>query len=230
MPDPFNPQSLNRYSYVYNNPLIYTDPSGYEGDQECYSEGGCKNLPSWVGITYLDGLGNVVMRGPYINGNNNASASKKLIGYDTNTTVGTGDSKSTFPDGMYFSITATRYWEINVGSPLGSVPWLTYGSNGNITGEIGIEANPLSDPIPWLVGGIVVAAKTIFTEPVSIAAKIITTKSTPLTALERALLAETDSMTSAESGKQVLNILTEALKAKGYSAEEIISILKGLNR
>lgn len=30
VPDPFNPQSLNRYSYVLNNPLIYTDPSGYQ--------------------------------------------------------------------------------------------------------------------------------------------------------------------------------------------------------
>ena len=29
MPDPLDPQSLNRYSYVYNNPLKYTDPSGH---------------------------------------------------------------------------------------------------------------------------------------------------------------------------------------------------------
>ena len=28
VPDPENPQSLNRYSYVYNNPLGYVDPSG----------------------------------------------------------------------------------------------------------------------------------------------------------------------------------------------------------
>lgn len=28
---PYNPQSLNRYSYVFNNPLGYTDPSGYFG-------------------------------------------------------------------------------------------------------------------------------------------------------------------------------------------------------
>ncbi len=28
VPAPGNPQSLNRYSYVYNNPLKYTDPSG----------------------------------------------------------------------------------------------------------------------------------------------------------------------------------------------------------
>jgi len=29
VPDPGNPQSLNRYSYVYNNPMRYTDPYGY---------------------------------------------------------------------------------------------------------------------------------------------------------------------------------------------------------
>jgi RHS repeat-associated protein len=29
VPEPGNPQALNRYSYVYNNPLRYTDPSGY---------------------------------------------------------------------------------------------------------------------------------------------------------------------------------------------------------
>jgi len=29
VPEPANPQSLNRYSYVYNNPLRYSDPYGY---------------------------------------------------------------------------------------------------------------------------------------------------------------------------------------------------------
>ena len=29
VPDPKNPQSLNRYSYVLNNPLNYTDPTGH---------------------------------------------------------------------------------------------------------------------------------------------------------------------------------------------------------
>ena len=29
VPDPTNPQALNRYSYVVNNPLKYTDPSGH---------------------------------------------------------------------------------------------------------------------------------------------------------------------------------------------------------
>jgi RHS repeat-associated protein len=30
VPHPYNPQSLNRYAYVLNNPLRYTDPSGHE--------------------------------------------------------------------------------------------------------------------------------------------------------------------------------------------------------
>ena len=29
VPEPGNPQALNRYAYVYNNPLHYTDPSGH---------------------------------------------------------------------------------------------------------------------------------------------------------------------------------------------------------
>ncbi len=29
VPNPANPQALNRYSYVYNNPMRYTDPTGH---------------------------------------------------------------------------------------------------------------------------------------------------------------------------------------------------------
>ena len=29
MPEPGNPQSLNRYTYVYNNPIMYSDPTGH---------------------------------------------------------------------------------------------------------------------------------------------------------------------------------------------------------
>ncbi|MCG8347038.1 MAG: hypothetical protein MI924_04585, partial [Chloroflexales bacterium] len=36
---PLNPQALNRYSYVENNPVRYTDPSGHIID-ECQCGGG----------------------------------------------------------------------------------------------------------------------------------------------------------------------------------------------
>jgi RHS repeat-associated protein len=35
--DPSNTQSLNRYSYVFNNPLSYSDPSGYFSVKEAFS-------------------------------------------------------------------------------------------------------------------------------------------------------------------------------------------------
>ncbi len=35
VPDPTNPQDLNRYTYAGNNPLRYTDPSGYCIPDEC---------------------------------------------------------------------------------------------------------------------------------------------------------------------------------------------------
>jgi RHS repeat-associated protein len=58
VPDPSNPQALNRYSYCINNPLKYTDPTGHVWDDwmidyymtlygygtadgsSCYMEGG----------------------------------------------------------------------------------------------------------------------------------------------------------------------------------------------
>jgi RHS repeat-associated protein len=35
----YNPQTLNRYSYVYNNPLTYVDPSGHFGDSDYNATG-----------------------------------------------------------------------------------------------------------------------------------------------------------------------------------------------
>lgn len=49
IPQPFNPQSLNRYTYVLNNPLRYTDPSGHEP----HTPGSCYESVNGVcGYTY----------------------------------------------------------------------------------------------------------------------------------------------------------------------------------
>lgn len=44
VPNPFNPQALNRYAYTLNNPVRYTDPTGHvscgDEDPECGGGGG----------------------------------------------------------------------------------------------------------------------------------------------------------------------------------------------
>jgi len=55
VPEPFNPQSLNRYSYTLNNPLKYTDPSGHlvefgPGGAE-YDVAGIVTLFGWLFVT-----------------------------------------------------------------------------------------------------------------------------------------------------------------------------------
>jgi len=44
VPNPANPQSLNRYAYVLNNPLRYTDPTGHSNQCAVAGEG-CLTLP-----------------------------------------------------------------------------------------------------------------------------------------------------------------------------------------
>jgi RHS repeat-associated protein len=48
VPDPVNPQALNRYSYVTNSPLRYIDPSGHfscDGDDNCHDI-----IENWLSI------------------------------------------------------------------------------------------------------------------------------------------------------------------------------------
>jgi RHS repeat-associated protein len=47
IPDPANPQSFNRYSYVLNRPLVLTDPSGHAPSDGCEHEGCLSDPDTW---------------------------------------------------------------------------------------------------------------------------------------------------------------------------------------
>jgi len=54
VPQPGNPQSLNRYSYVLNSPLKYTDPTGHH--EECSYADGCGQAGTWTSQPEIDFL------------------------------------------------------------------------------------------------------------------------------------------------------------------------------
>ena len=69
MSEPGNPQSLNRFSYVYNNPLKYTDPTGHynvEHDKDWFIEFQQKNdgdPPTASDIAYRQASMEAALRG-----------------------------------------------------------------------------------------------------------------------------------------------------------------------
>jgi RHS repeat-associated protein len=67
VPEPGNPQALNRYSYTLNNPLRYTDPTGHFTEEELLEYGISKEQiqewkqdPAWWAIIEEARLGDVV--------------------------------------------------------------------------------------------------------------------------------------------------------------------------
>lgn len=101
VPDPTNPQSFNRYAYVYNNPINYVDPSGhcsedYAGENYNYDE--CVQIATYLSEHYSYSLEEMMgyewnnggelptpgfWHDPYSQGNNNFGY-QQLIFEDAN--------------------------------------------------------------------------------------------------------------------------------------------------
>jgi RHS repeat-associated protein len=59
VPEPGNPQALNRYSFVYNNPIKYTDSTGHFTDQELIDLGvfsSMDEIEAWRNSPNLDSV------------------------------------------------------------------------------------------------------------------------------------------------------------------------------
>jgi len=57
VPGPFDPQALNRYSYVRNNPVVLTDPSGHFFTSIISTAiAAASAAPLWVQMTVASGI------------------------------------------------------------------------------------------------------------------------------------------------------------------------------
>ena len=76
VPDPYNPQDWNRYSYARNNPLQYTDPSGHSADCAVGSHGcSVAKVTPRARVFYLNGLGGTESLTPQMSANNEYASS-----------------------------------------------------------------------------------------------------------------------------------------------------------
>ena len=77
VPEPGNPQSLNRYMYVLGNPLKYSDPSGHAacaaGDRACWENEWTWKDRWYKAHGYQYHQGNYVYTGNYIFANTDAA-------------------------------------------------------------------------------------------------------------------------------------------------------------
>jgi RHS repeat-associated protein len=63
VPDPGDPQALNRYSYVLNNPMVYVDPSGHSLVSEWLDNAGLGFINEFFSTAVAAGIGYLMSSG-----------------------------------------------------------------------------------------------------------------------------------------------------------------------
>jgi hypothetical protein len=127
---PVNPQNLNRYSYVRNNPLTYADPYGWWTIGGHFSIGFTLGFSVSIGISiYGDSHGNWALTSdsPGLAGSNSVSASVNL------------GLSGTSADTIYDLFNETTYTsDLALGEVTIFDPGLTFDDNGLIGGSVSV--------------------------------------------------------------------------------------------
>ncbi len=82
VPDPYNPQSLNRYTYCLNNPLTYIDPSGHSAEDAYMAI--LQYISSLYGVWPQMGL---IMQHDYLMGFNSFQTGFEMTAVDPDTVI-----------------------------------------------------------------------------------------------------------------------------------------------
>ncbi|MEZ5037269.1 MAG: hypothetical protein R2760_07245 [Chitinophagales bacterium] len=143
-----NTQHFNRYSYVWNNPLKYTDPSGYDGT----------NIFGWG---YL--VNNINNSGVFFDGGSFSTWDPVLLGDDffgIGTTRGTGIRGSWFSNFSMPDMNFTGFGGGSTGFDFQSFSGISFSSNttsnlSSIYGGGQSSYDPLAGATAQLGGGII---------------------------------------------------------------------------
>mgnify|MGYP001600812842 CR=1 FL=1 len=143
VPEPFNPQALNRYSYCANNPIIYTDPSGH-GWAEWIGAG----VGAVIGAIAAEEAGGDWWKGAIVGA---------VAGY-TGTWAGTSAYTLAGGSGWFAAIVGGTVGGATGGAVSGGLNAAMYGGNvgqGMLTGAYtGAAYGAIGAAVGWTVGNI----------------------------------------------------------------------------
>jgi hypothetical protein len=104
VPNPANPQSLNRFGYVLNNPINFTDPTGHWG--ECANDPNCSKVLD----TYVKAA--IKMESPTIFGN---TRPRWLVGGNRFSGIGLAKISDAEMEGEYGKIVDKEHIKVGLG-------------------------------------------------------------------------------------------------------------------